>query len=165
MRMLPTLLCGALLALVPATEGAASPPAEVLKTLIHGRRPLADVTVRFASGRAAYRGEFRLEVSGGGRLGLEVESGGQVERFDARISDTGVRTLLQLLVDTEPWSLEHAAGSAPPDTEELSISLSTIQGDLAVEASFRITAASDSPDLLALLDVYRALAKAARGEK
>ncbi len=163
MRTIPTVLCGALLALLPAAESAAAPPAEVLQALVDGRRPLADVTVRFASGRASHRGRTTLEVAGDGRLALALDSGGQVERFTATLSEAGVRTLVRLLLDTEPWTLAPQTGALPSDAEELSIRISTTAGDLDVEARFPITAAFDSPDLLSLVDAYRELARAARG--
>lgn len=157
------LLCAVLLlpTEVAAVQSTAAPE-RVLADVLAGRRPPADLAVRFRTGRPGYRGQTTLEVRADGKMNLTTDHGGEIERRGGRLSENGVKVLLQLLLEAHPWTRPPATDSNPADAEELNLHLVTLQGDLDVESDFPITAAVDLPDLQALVDAYGALTTAIR---
>ncbi len=151
-------------AMAAPTIAAATTPEQVLKDLIESRRPLEDLRLHLETGEEDYRGRSVLSLSGDGLMVLEVGSGGEVERHENRLSDAAVINLVRLLVDIKVWALEPTGGTRPPDAEEMVVRLRTQQSDLKVEVRFLVADAADSPELIAVVDLFRALESIALGE-
>ena len=151
----------ALTALPTAT--AASPEA-VLTDLIESRRPVGDVRLQFETGRPDYRGRSVLSLTGEGAMVLETRSGDDVGRHEGWLSEKAVGNLLRLLVDIKVWTLQTEIGVVPPDAEEMTVRITTRQSDIDLEVHFLVTDAADSPELLALLDLFHALRSVVLGE-
>ena len=130
---------------------------QVFRSLVSGQRPLEDLQIVYEIGNPDFRGKNMLELSGNGSIKLEHSETGKIKKFTGKVTEKSILTLLNEMEKASFWTFRSAAGSRQPDAAEITIRVTTRQGDLNFETTFLETEAMRSRQLRTMVRIFKTL--------
>lgn len=155
----------ALLFMIAFSAHAAGDVESVLKDVVAGTRPVADLTIIYSAGNPDFRGETTLTIEGDGKAEVVWKRGNDTKSYKKTIKPSGMQTLVKAMVDDRYWSAKPVSGPVVPDSAPITITLKTKQGDLDDKFSYLYNKAMDEKETQAVVRIFQSLIKTISKEK
>lgn len=130
----------------------------VLRSFVEGKRPLHDIEkITYDTGNEAFMGRTVLRISGDRNIKLTHSHRGQEKTFEGKISEDGLKALLDIMAKDRFWTASPVEGPRVRDAAEIEIGISTKGKDLNYNITVLEIEALYSKELQTLIKAFRAL--------